>query len=133
MNPLDHPLLLDQNIHRDVAQALREQGRDVVTVEDLGMAEAADRAILATALEQRRVVVTHDSDFGTLTVRAGHAFLGIIYLRPGHINPAFVLGSLAVIADSEVDACPPFILVAKRQGDQVRLRLRLVPTGGESR
>jgi predicted nuclease of predicted toxin-antitoxin system len=36
---------------------------------------------LAIALEERRFILTHDSDFGTLAINEGVPCYGIIYLR----------------------------------------------------
>ncbi|GAC1539191.1 MAG: hypothetical protein NVS3B10_03880 [Polyangiales bacterium] len=68
--------------------------------------------------------MTHDADFGTLAVRSGEAYTGIVFLRPGHIAPTFVLGVLAAIGSMELVVEPPFIVVAERQQDTVRVRVR---------
>jgi hypothetical protein len=39
------------------------------------------------------VVVTHDLAFGRHAIRAGTSFVGIIYLRPGHISASLCLQS----------------------------------------
>jgi hypothetical protein len=69
------------------------------------------------------VVLTHDSDFGGLALM-GAKFVGIIYLRPGHIRADFTIKTLEAIRESAPDVTPPFILVAERTGDRVRIRLR---------
>ena len=70
------------------------------------------------------MVVTHDADFGTLAVRGGEAIVGIVYVRPGHISPQFVIDALAAVESSDVQVEVPFIVVAERQGDSVRVRAR---------
>jgi predicted nuclease of predicted toxin-antitoxin system len=47
---------------------LRNQGLDVLTVHEANLAAADDQNVLPLAHTQHRVVVTHDSDFGTLAV-----------------------------------------------------------------
>jgi predicted nuclease of predicted toxin-antitoxin system len=42
-----------------------------------------DVDVLERAASQGRVVVTHDVAFGRSAIRAGAAFIGIVYLRPG--------------------------------------------------
>jgi predicted nuclease of predicted toxin-antitoxin system len=69
VRPLEYPLLLDENIHPAVASGLVALGCDVVTVASRDAAGATDEEVLAIANAEGRVVVTHDSDFGTLTVR----------------------------------------------------------------
>lgn len=45
------------------------------------------------------MVVTHDLAFGRSAIRAGTSFIGIIYLRPGHISAAFVLAVIDALRD----------------------------------
>jgi predicted nuclease of predicted toxin-antitoxin system len=124
MKPLELPLLADENIHPDIVGRLRAMGRDVRTVHDEGLAGSADVAVLERARQQGRVALTHDSDFGTLAVHAGAPFLGIVYLRPGHISPSFVWEVIGAIESTDAVVEPPFILVAERRGGVVRIRIR---------
>ncbi len=52
----------------------------------------------------------------------GHRLL--VYLRPGHILSAQVLAMLDAIEKAELDLVAPFILVAERRRDQIRVRVR---------
>ena len=70
-----------------------------------------------------RVVLTHDSGFGGMAV-FGAKFIGIIYLRPGHIQADFTVKTLEAIRDNAPEVTPPFILVAERTGDTVKIRVR---------
>lgn len=67
---------------------------------------------------------THDGDFGTLAIRQGEPFTGIIYLRPGHISATFVLQILTRLEGLDIDLTPPFINVAERREGQIRFRIR---------
>lgn len=124
MKPLELPLLTDENIHPDVVAGLRERGNDVRTVGDEGLIGSDDVVILRHAHAAGRVVVTHDSDFGKLAIQAGEPYIGILFLRPGHISPEFVLGALAALEGSSIAVTPPFIAVVERKDDQVRVRIR---------
>jgi len=127
VNPLDFPLLADENIHPAVVKALREQGRDVVHVLGIGMQGAPDAAVLRQAHKSGRVVLTHDRDFGALAIRNQQPFTGVLYVRPGTISPADVLEALDAIAHRKADAQAPFVLVAERRGEVIRIRLRTWP------
>ncbi len=83
MRPLDFPLLADENIHPEVVQTLAARGKQVVSVLAEGLAGREDREILSHAHARGWVVVTHDGDFGTLSIGQGEGYTGIIYLRPG--------------------------------------------------
>lgn len=51
-------------------------------------------------------------------------FVGIVYLRPGHIDPQFTIESLRLIAVRDLELAPPFIVVAKRTANSVTIRVR---------
>ncbi len=70
------------------------------------------------------MILTHDRDFGRLAIRLGEPHIGIVYLRPGHIEHAIVLQMLDVLWTT-VDAVEaPFVVVVERRVDSVRVRLR---------
>jgi len=116
--------LADQNIHPEVVAFLRGRGLDVASAEELGLANAADTLILHTALETNRIVLTHDSDFGSLAIAAGQPILGIVFLRPGHIQAGFTIRTLDAIFEANPELTPPFLVVAIRSRDKVRIRTR---------
>ena len=124
MRPLDLALFADENIHPDLIRRLRDQGKDVRSVHDDSLAGASDVAILHHAREQSRVVLTHDRDFGTLAIHAGEPYYGIVYLRPGHISADFTWRTIEAIESTVESVEPPFIVVAERRGDTVRIRVR---------
>ena len=127
MKPLDYPLLLDENVHPEVAAALRSRGKDVESVYTVGAIGAPDVRVLELATDAGRVVVTHDSDFGTLAVRAGQGLIGIVYIRPGHIRPEVVMETLDAVDALDISPAPPFIVVAERRGTDIRIRVRELP------
>lgn len=124
MRSLERPLFTDENVSPEVVSALRLQGKDVRSAVEEGLAGKSDEEILRRAHAENRVVLTHDGDFGKLAVAGGHAYTGIVFLRPGHIAHAFVLEMLAAIEASPAEPEPPFVLVAERKGQGVRIRLR---------
>lgn len=124
MKPLGFPLLADENIHPEVLQALAKQGKDIRSVQDEGLAGRRDVEILRHAEPRGWVVLTHDSDFGALSIRSKEPYVGIIYLRPGHILARFVLEALEAVESLPIEVSPPFIVTAERKGDTVRVRVR---------
>ena len=74
-------LLVNENVSRTVIEGLRQLGHDVLSVKE-SMRSESDDVILARAQSERRVVVTHDKDFGELTFRSGlPAACGVILFR----------------------------------------------------
>ena len=118
------PFLADENVHPDVIQWLVQEGCTVTPVRDLNLTGRPDHEILAAAIAENRVVVTHDSDFGALAVARMQPIIGIVYLRPGHISAEFTIETLRTLFASPLDLRPPFVLVAIRTADKVRVRVR---------
>ncbi len=131
MKRLEFPLVADENVHSDVIALLRSMGRDVRSVHDLGLASSDDATILERAHGEGRVVLTRDGDVGRLAIASGHPYVGIVFLRPGHIRVEFTMESLRAIASEARDVTPPFIVVAEHRGNTVRIRVRGSPDGGE--
>ncbi len=57
-------LYLDQMLRHEVAQALRDEGHDVLRATEVGQARADDHQILQKAISENRVLVTLDEHFG---------------------------------------------------------------------
>jgi predicted nuclease of predicted toxin-antitoxin system len=91
VRPLDFPLLTDENIAADVVAGLRARGCDVRSAHEEQPVGRGDDEVLERAAVLQLVVITHDLAFGKVAIRAGATFVGIVYLRPGHISAAFVL------------------------------------------
>ena len=125
MKALDFPLLADENVNPEVIEFLRKAGLNISSIAEQGNFGLSDTEVLLQATEAGRVVLTHDSDFGGLALM-GAKFVGIIYLRPGHIRANFTIQTLEAIRDNAPEVMPPFILVAERTGDTVKIRVRHV-------
>ena len=111
-------------LHGEVALAFK-----VCDVKEDGLVGSEDTALLRLALTENRVVLTHDSDFGTLAIAQEEPFIGIVYLRPGHVKPEFTLKTIETLLDQNPDLETPFIVVAVRTGETVRLRIRQTEKG----
>lgn len=118
------PLLTDENVDPDVVAGLRKLGFDVLDVVENGREGADDVDLLRWATSQGRVVVSHDADFGTLAILQNEPLVGLVFLRPGHIDTKFTMETIEVLLHTDPDVTPPFVLVARRSGDQVTIRVR---------
>jgi predicted nuclease of predicted toxin-antitoxin system len=80
-------ILADENVPRPVVTALREAGNDVVWTKETSPG-ARDRAVLASAQVENRLVLTYDKDFGELAVRyAVPAASGVVLVRLSGPSP----------------------------------------------
>jgi predicted nuclease of predicted toxin-antitoxin system len=80
MNGMPLRLLLDHNVGRGVALALRQAGLDVLFAGDVDP-HMSDATILRWAVQEQRLIVTQDLDFGTLVYHSGHPHAGVLLLR----------------------------------------------------
>ena len=71
--------LIDRCAGSKLAAWLRSRGHDVIESRSLGP-DPGDGQILEWAWRQKRVLVTIDTDFGTLVYRAGASHSGIVRL-----------------------------------------------------
>ena len=82
-------LIANENISGQLIRELRARAHDVVSVKE-EMRSGEDDEILKRAGREKRVVLTHDKDFGELAARGGlPSACGVILLRlsgkePGH-------------------------------------------------
>ena len=120
----DFGLLTDENLDPDVVAFLRQAGFDVLDVCEQGLQGSTDVQLLRRAFAENRAIVTHDADFGTLRILGGEPVVGILYLRPGHIDPQFTIETIEAVLKADPDVSPPFLVVAKRTGTNVAIRVR---------
>ncbi|MFO1498230.1 MAG: DUF5615 family PIN-like protein [Verrucomicrobiota bacterium] len=74
-------LLLDQMLREELAEQLRSDGHNVVRVSERGMARADDAQILVRAIQEERILVTVDGDFGDWVTLPLSEHLGVIRVR----------------------------------------------------
>ena len=122
MRLLGWPLLADENIGRLVVAAFLDAGCDVAHCRDNPGAD--DREVLDRAEREGRIVLTHDSDLATLVLREKRNVLGVVYIRPAHIDPAFTMETIHAVERTVGDIEAGFIVVGDRRGEKLRVRLR---------
>ncbi|MDZ7896461.1 MAG: DUF5615 family PIN-like protein [Arcicella sp.] len=117
-------LFSDENIDPEFLEFLRLQGFDVFDVKENDLCGSPDSTLLDLAFQQNRVIITLDSDFGTLVYRDNHPFYGIIYLRPGHFKTSHHVETWEGLSKLDIDLISPFIIVAEQDKTGIKLRLK---------
>ena len=75
---------------RHTVEALRQRGHDAVHLREQGLQRLDDRAIIAKAVDEARVILTHDLDFGRLVATGGAQLPSVITFRLRDMRPAQV-------------------------------------------
>ena len=123
--------LVDANVSPRVAALLVAAGHDAVAVRDVGLAAAADDDILDQAFDEDRVIISHDTDFGTLLAARRQVKPSFILVRSSDpLTADDVAGLLLANLDAVTDDLAAGAIVTFARG---RLRVRRLPLDDASR
>lgn len=117
---------LDECISSRLTPLLTRAGHDVIHISDRNLVGHVDEEVLAAALDEGRVLVTADTDFGELIARRGLLLPSLLLFRQGNRSPEHqattILGNLEAVAeDLEAGAIVVFT--------DDNIRIRRLPVG----
>lgn len=115
-------LLIDNALSPIVANRLREAGHDAVHVRERNLQAASDAEILAVAEQEGRVIVSADTDFGTLlTLRSKRQPSFLLLRRQRDLGPS-VTASLLIDTLPRITADLESGAVVVVSDDRIRIR-----------
>ncbi len=112
-------LLADENLPKAVVSGLRGRGFDVLWVREADSG-ASDTSIVERAIQENRIILTFDKDFGQLVIEGGRVGVpGVILLRIAVPSAQEVATTIERIITSRSDWEGHFSVI---EDDRIRMR-----------
>ena len=120
----DFSFIADENIDPEIINFLRSQSIKASSLLELDLIGSSDEEVLLQAFKGKEIIITRDSDFGSLIHTMNLDFYAIVYLRPGHFLGLHHIETLKALIRLDVDLKTPFIIVAENYSGKIKIRIR---------
>ena len=114
--------LIDNALSPVFAQELKKEGHDVLHVRDVGMQDAKDDDIFDFAQKEGRIIVTADTDFGTILATRNETFPSVIIFRRTKSTRPIQLLSLLLANISDISNSLKIGSIVIIEDERIRIR-----------
>ena len=121
--------LADMGISPKTVDFLRDLGHDALHLHDRGLDRLPDPAVLGEALDEQRVLLTHDLDFGELMAASGDNLPSVVIFRLRNMQPRHVNHYLHGIIAHHQGELEQGAIISVTEG---QIRMRLLPLSGDA-
>lgn len=121
--------LIDMNLSPRWCDILQAEGWDSVHWSQVGIVSAPDHEVTQKAIDERRVVLTHDLDYGAMLAATQATGPSVVQVRTQDVRPQILAPLLVPLLrqyENELDAGALLIV------DEARSRVRLLPLARKS-
>ena len=116
----------DMGISPRSAAFLRSLGHDAIHLHEVGLDRLSDASILSRALDEGRVVLTHDLDFGDLMAASEARLPSVIIFRLRNMSADRVNRYLEIILANYPDRLVAGVVMSVTERE---IRIRSLPIG----
>jgi len=116
--------LSDENVPTELIDWLSQKGFNISGIVSERLFGTDDLDIIVKAFEEKRIIITLDSDFGKIIFTQKIDFFAIVYLRPGHFNGDFHIATIETIIRNLEEVTDNLIIIGQRKGNKIKVRIR---------
>lgn len=114
----------DENISTGLIHWIRTNGYNISGVKEENMQGASDQSIIEMCFTSRRIIITHDNDFGKMVITHSIPFFSIIYLRPGHFDGNFHIPTMKSILKHKHLIALGTLIIGQRILNKIKIRIK---------
>jgi predicted nuclease of predicted toxin-antitoxin system len=119
--------LVDMGLAQSTVAVLCQMGHDAIHLSLSGLQRLTDSKIVEKSLQEKRIILTHDLDFGRIVALSQHHLPSVVTFRLADMRPVRVNTRLLEVLEHISDDLEAGALVTVLEGSFRVRRLPVVP------